>query len=388
MKTSLPQAHPIPIALLILSLGLSACSPEAPPENPPPPTVSTLTLETRAVTLEEELPGRVSALRTAEIRPQVGGIVVRRLFEQGAEVQAGQTLFQINPAPFKAEADSAASALKRAEAAAARAKLQVDRLKPLVDADAVSQQLFDDALSQFNQSSADVAQAKAALARRQLDLDFATIRSPIAGRIGEELVTEGALVGQSDANPMARVQQIDQVYVDVRQPASMLEAIRKSAGQSAASDGGKDGNVKILDAQGNPYPVSGHILFSGINVDAGTGDVVIRIRVNNPERHLLPGMFVRARVPQGGDIQGLLVPQQAVSRSSTGQAQVWVVGQDGKAGPKNVELGKLVERQYLVRSGLVAGERVIVEGQDRLQPGMPVSTQPWALAADGKTVTQ
>jgi len=201
-----------------------------------------------------------------------------------------------------------------------------------------------------------------------------------------ELVTEGALVGQSDANPMARVQQIDQVYVDVRQPASMLEAIRKSAGQSASSDGGKDGNVKILDAQGNPYPVSGHILFSGINVDAGTGDVVIRIRVNNPERHLLPGMFVRARVPQGGDIQGLLVPQQAVSRSSTGQARVWVVGQDGKAGVKNVELGKLVERQYLVRSGLAAGERVIVEGQDRLQPGMPVSAQPWALAADGKTV--
>ena len=332
------------------------------------------------------MPGRVSALRTAEIRPQVGGIVLRRLFEQGAEVQAGQPLFQINPAPFKAEVDSAASALKRAIAAMERAKLQVDRLKPLVDADAVSQQLFDDALSQYNQSSADVAQAKAALARRQLDLDFATIRSPIAGRIGEELVTEGALVGQSDANPMARVQQIDQVYVDVRQPASMLEAIRKSAGQSASSDGGKDGNVKILDAQGNPYPVSGHILFSGINVDAGTGDVVIRIRVNNPERHLLPGMFVRARVPQGGDIQGLLVPQQAVSRSSTGQARVWVVGQDGKAGVKNVELGKLVERQYLVRSGLAAGERVIVEGQDRLQPGMPVSAQPWALAADGKTV--
>lgn len=384
MKKSLPQLRPFLVSLFTLTL--AACGGGEAPQEMPPPIVSTIVVETRPVHLEDELPGRVSALRTAEIRPQVGGIVLRRLFEQGAEVQAGQPLFQINPAPFKAEVDSAASALKRAVAAMERAKLQVDRLKPLVDADAVSQQLFDDALSQYNQSSADVAQAKAALARRQLDLDFATIRSPIAGRIGEELVTEGALVGQSDANPMARVQQIDQVYVDVRQPASMLEAIRKSAGQSASSDGGKEGNVKILDAQGNPYPVSGHILFSGINVDAGTGDVVIRIRVNNPERHLLPGMFVRAKVPQGGDIQGLLVPQQAVSRSSTGQAQIWVVGQDGKAGVKNVELGKLVERQYLVRSGLAAGERVIVEGQDRLQPGMPVSAQPWALAADGKTV--
>lgn len=386
MKKSLPQLRPFLVSLFALTL--AACGGGEPPQEMPPPIVSTIVVETRPVHLEDELPGRVSALRTAEIRPQVGGIVLRRLFEQGAEVQAGQPLFQINPAPFKAEVDSAASALKRAVAAMERAKLQVDRLKPLVDADAVSQQLFDDALSQYNQSSADVAQAKAALARRQLDLDFATIRSPIAGRIGEELVTEGALVGQSDANPMARVQQIDQVYVDVRQPASMLEAIRKSAGQTAASDGSKEGNVKILDAQGNPYPVSGHILFSGINVDAGTGDVVIRIRVNNPERHLLPGMFVRAKVPQGGDIQGLLVPQQAVSRSSTGQAQLWVVGQDSKATVKNVELGKLVERQYLVHNGLSAGEQVIVEGQDRMQPGMPVSAQPWTLAADGKTVAQ
>ncbi|WP_205229926.1 efflux RND transporter periplasmic adaptor subunit [Azospira oryzae] len=386
MKKSLPQLRPFLVSLFALTL--AACGGGEPPQEMPPPIVSSIVVETRPVHLEDELPGRVSALRTAEIRPQVGGIVLRRLFEQGAEVQAGQPLFQINPAPFKAEVDSAASALKRAVAAMERAKLQVDRLKPLVDADAVSQQLFDDALSQYNQSSADVAQAKAALARRQLDLDFATIRSPIAGRIGEELVTEGALVGQSDANPMARVQQIDQVYVDVRQPASMLEAIRKSAGQTAASDGSKEGNVKILDAQGNPYPVSGHILFSGINVDAGTGDVVIRIRVNNPERHLLPGMFVRAKVPQGGDIQGLLVPQQAVSRSSTGQAQLWVVGKDGKATVKNVELGKLVERQYLVHSGLAAGEQVIVEGQDRMQPGMPVSAQPWTLAADGKTVAQ
>lgn len=385
MKTSLPQAHPIPIALLILSLGLSACSPEAAPENPPPPTVATLTLETRAVTLEEDLPGRVSALRTAEIRPQVGGIVVRRLFEQGTEVQAGQALFQINPAPFKAEADSAASALKRAEAAAARAKLQVDRLKPLVDADAVSQQLYDDALSQYNQSAADVAQARATLARRQLDLDFATVRAPVSGRIGEELVTEGALVAQTDPTPMARIQQIDQVYVDVRQPASMLEAIRQSAGESAPADA-KAGQVQILDSQGRPYPVQGHILFSGINVDAGTGDVVIRIRVDNPQRTLLPGMFVRARVPQGGEIQGLLVPQQAVQRSASGQPLLWVVGPGGKAEQRSVTLGKLVQRQYLVSSGVKAGERVVVEGQDRLQPGATVTPQPWALGPDGRVV--
>lgn len=326
-----------------------------------------------SVRLQDELPGRVAAVRSAEIRPQVGGIVLRRLFEQGAEVREGQALFQINPAPFKAEVASSEAALKRAVAALERVRLQVERLEPLVEADAVSRQLYDDAVSQRNQAAADVAQARATQARKQLDLGFATIRAPISGRIGEEMVTEGALVGTTDTAPMARIQQIDQVYVDVRQPASRLEVLRRSAGRPH----GPDGQATILDAQGNPYPVKGQILFSGINVDAGTGDVVLRIRVENTERQLLPGMYVRARVPQGGATEGMLVPQQSILRAGDGLARVWVIDGSGKAHQKAVQLGQLVDGHYLVSGGLKAGDRLVVEGLDRLKDGDAVTEQPW-----------
>lgn len=357
------------------SLVLVACSSHEDAQPPAElPLVSVTKTSTQSIQLDDELPGRVAAVRTAEIRPQVGGIVLRRLFEQGTEVKEGQALFQINPAPFKAEADNAEANLRRAEAALERTRQQTLRLAPLVDADAVSRQLYDDALSQRNQAAAEVEQARASLARRRLDLEFATLRAPIGGRIGEELVTEGALVGSADTNPMARIQQIDQVYVDVRQPASMLEALRASAGGNAAAEA----RVSILDAQGQPYPVKGRVLFSGVNVEAGTGDVVLRIRVDNPERRLLPGMFVRARVPRGGPIEGILVPQQAVVRSSDGQALVWVMDEAGKAHQKTVQLGPIKDRQYLVEAGLAKGETLVVEGQDRLREGVSAKTLAWA----------
>ncbi|HQE39268.1 MAG TPA: efflux RND transporter periplasmic adaptor subunit [Zoogloea sp.] len=362
------------IPLLGFCAALAACTSGEPPvPAPEPPLVSTMQVVRTSVRLQDELPGRVAAVRSAEIRPQVGGIVQRRLFEQGAEVREGQALFQINPAPFKAEVDSSEAALKRAVAALARATLQVERLAPLVEADAVSRQLYDDAVSQRNQAAADVAQARATQARKQLDLGFATIRAPISGRIGEEMVTEGALVGTADTAPMARIQQIDQVYVDVRQPASMLEVLRRSAGRPR----GPDGQATILDAQGQPYPVKGEILFSGINVDAGTGDVVLRIRVENTERHLLPGMYVRARVPQGGATEGILVPQQAILRTGDGLAGVWVIDGSGKAHRKTVQLGKVVDGHYLVSGGLTAGDKLVVEGLDRLKDGDSVTEQPW-----------
>lgn len=362
------------IPLLGLGAVLAACTQaEAPPPPPEAALVSTTRVVSGPVRLEDELPGRVAAMRSAEIRPQVGGIVQKRLFEQGAEVREGQPLFQINPAPFKAEVESAEAALKRAMTALERARLQVERLEPLVEADAVSRQLYDDAVSQRNQAAADVAQARATLARRQLDLGFATIRAPISGRIGEEMVTEGALVNTLDATPMARIQQIDQVYVDVRQPASMLETLRKSAGRPSAVDS----RAAILDAQGKPYPVKAEILFSGINVDAGTGDVVLRIRVENTGRHLLPGMYVRARVPQGGTTEGILVPQQAIVRTADGLSRVWVIDGDGKARQRGVQLGKVVDGHYLVSSGLAAGDTLVVEGLDRLKDGDGVTAQPW-----------
>lgn len=357
-------------------LSLAACSKPAPEEAATPPAaVTVLKLQAAPVVLSDELPGRVAAFRTADIRPQVGGIVLRRQFEQGAEVQAGQKLFQLNPAPFQADVDSAAAALQHAVATAKRASSQADRLKPLVEADAISRQAYDDAVAQREQAVATVAQARASLARRRLDLAFASIEAPIAGRIGSELVTEGALVGLADATPMARIQQIDKVYVDVRQPAAALAALQ------ASGNGGADKlPVTILGADGQQHPVTGRILFSGISVDAGTGDAVIRVLVDNPQRQLLPGMFVRARIARAVQANGVLVPQQAVLRSSDGQAQAWVLDGTHKASLKQIAVGDVVEHQYVVNGGLKAGDTVVIEGQERLQPGATAAPQPWKPA--------
>lgn len=358
-------------------LSLAACSKPAPEEGAAPPAaVTVLKLHAAPVVLSDELPGRVAAFRTADIRPQVGGIVLRRQFEQGAEVKAGQKLFQLNPAPFQADVDSAAAALQHAVATAKRASSQADRLKPLVEADAISRQAYDDAVAQREQAVATVAQARAALARRRLDLAFASIEAPIAGRIGSELVTEGALVGLADATPMARIQQIDKVYVDVRQPAAALAALQ------ASGTGGADKlPVTILGADGQPHPVTGRILFSGISVDAGTGDAVIRVLVDNPQRQLLPGMFVRARIARAVQAHGVLLPQQAVLRSSGGQAQAWVLDGTNKVSLKPISVGDVVEHQYVVNGGLKAGDTVVIEGQERLQPGATAAPQPWKRAA-------
>ena len=356
--------------------GLAACSKPAPEEGAAPPAaVTVLKLQAAPVVLSDELPGRVAAFRTADIRPQVGGIVLRRQFEQGADVKAGQKLFQLNPAPFQAEVDSAAAALQHAVATAKRAGSQADRLKPLVEADAISRQAYDDAVAQREQAAATVAQARAALARRRLDLAFASIEAPIAGRIGSELVTEGALVGLADAAPMARIQQIDKVYVDVRQPASALAALQ------ASGPAGVDRlPVTILGADGRPHPLAGRILFSGISVDAGTGDATIRVLVDNPQRQLLPGMFVRARIARAVQADGVLVPQQAVLRASDGQAQAWVLDGAHKASLKPISVGDVVNHQYVVSGGLKAGDTVVVEGQERLQPGATAAPQPWKPA--------
>jgi multidrug efflux system membrane fusion protein len=357
-------------------LSLAACSKPAPDEAAAPPAaVTVLKLQAAPVVLSDELPGRVAAFRTADIRPQVGGIVLRRQFEQGADVTAGQKLFQLNPAPFQADVDSAAAALQHAVATANRASSQAERLKPLVEADAISRQAYDDAVAQREQAVATVAQARATLARRRLDLAFASIEAPIAGRIGSELVTEGALVGVADAAPMARIQQIDKVYVDVRQPAAALAALR------ASGTGGADKlPVTILGADGQPHPVTGRILFSGISVDAGTGDAVIRVLVDNPQRQLLPGMFVRARIARAVQANGVLLPQQAVLRSSGGQAQAWVLDGTNKASLKPIAVGDVVEHQYVVSGGLKAGDTVVIEGQERLQPGATAAPQPWKPA--------
>ncbi|MFB2824337.1 efflux RND transporter periplasmic adaptor subunit [Aeromonas veronii] len=366
---------------VIAAFGLAGCD-VAPQEQEAPalPQVSVLTLTGRELVISEDLPARVAALRSADIRAQISGIVQRRLFEQGAEISAGTVLFQINPAPFKADVDSAAAALQRAEAVLARARIQIDRLKPLLRTDAISRQTYDDAVSQRDQAAADVAQARATLARHQLNLQFASVEAPIAGRIDQALVSEGALVSPTDATPMARIQQIDQVYVDVRQPASVLESLRQQAGSTATAP---ELAVEILGSNGTPLGMQGHILFSGIEVDAGTGDVLLRVLVDNPERRLLPGLYVQARIPRARYANALTVPQQAVVRTS-GQTSVWVVDGQGQAQLVPVNTAELVNSQYRIASGLSAGQQVVIEGIDRLTPGVQVTASPWQPPAVGQ----
>lgn len=361
-----------PAALVAaFALAMTACSrPE--PTVEAAPRVSVVTVGPQVVQRDDELPGRVAAVRTAQIRAQVGGIVQRRMFEQGAEVHAGQPLFQIDPAAFRADVDSALAALQRSEAALGRSRLQSQRLQALAAAQAVSQQHRDDASAEHEQARAAVNEARAILARRQLDLRYATVSAPIDGRIDQALVSEGALVGVADAEPMAVVQQIDQVYVDVRQPASQLQSLQRSAVAGELP-------VTIIGAAGTPLPERGRLLFSGVNVDARTGDVILRILVDNPERQLLPGMYVRARVPRGAPASALLLPQQAVLRSAGGQAYAWVIADDGKAVIRTLEVDGSVNRQWLVRHGLKAGEKVVVEGQERLQEGVLVDPRDWQV---------
>ncbi len=360
---------------VVLATAMSACSKEETAITAPA-EVTVLTLSPVIVQRDDELPGRVVAVRTAQIRAQVGGIVEKRLFEQGTEVAAGAPLFQIDPAAFRADVDSAMALLQRSEAAVVRTKVHSERLQSLATAQAVSHQARDDARADHEQAVADVAHARATLARRRLDLRYATVASPIAGRIDQALVTEGALVDAGDATPMAVVQQLDQVYVDVRQPAAMLESIQRSvvSGQFTKAEGLP---VTLVGSDGQVYPEQGRVLFSGINVDADTGDIVLRVVVDNPERRLLPGMFVRARVPRGIQPAALLLPQQAVLRSTGGQSYAWVVDRSGAVAIRTIEIEGLIERQYVVKSGLRAGERVVVEGQERLQEGAVVTARPW-----------
>lgn len=364
------------LIFLLMGLVIAGCNESASPDKEEPqaiasPLVAVVSVKPETVTIVDELPGRVAAYRTAEIRPQVGGIIEKRLFEQGSEVQAGQKLFQINAAPLKADADSAAAVLQRTEAALIRAQAKFDRARQLVETKTISRDAFEEAVADLAQGKANVAEARATLQRRRLDLDFATVRAPIPGRIGQAMVSEGALVSASGAIALATIQQIDKVYVDVRQPASQLDVIREAeaSGQLHAPSRIP---VDILGASGKRYPVTGKALFSEIGVDPGTGNVSVRVEVDNPDGLLLPGMFVRARLPRGVREGALLVPQEAVVRDSFGRPQLVIVAADKTAARRAVVIGETIDGRTIITSGLKAGETVVVRGQDRVQDGSPV----------------
>lgn len=342
-------------------------------ETTPPALVTVISVKPETVTIVDELPGRVAAFRTAEIRAQVGGIIQKRLFEQGSEVEAGQELFQINPEPFKADVDSATAALQRAEAGLVRSQTKFDRAKQLIESKAISRDAYDEAVADLAQTKANVAEARATLQRRRLDLEFATVRAPIAGRIGQALVSEGALVSASGADTLARIQQIDQVYVDVKQPASQMDVIREAKRSGQLDDASKV-PVALFAASGKPYPMTGRALFSDISVDPGTGNVTVRVEVRNSNRALLPGMYVRARLPRGVRHDALLVPQEAIVRNSTGGPQLVIVDDQKKGVRRTVELGETIDGRTIVNSGLRPDETVVVQGQDRVQEDAVLKT--------------
>lgn len=370
---------------ILAALGLAGCGQPQSDETSaqvgaPPARVTVLSVKPETVILVDELPGRVAAFRTAEIRPQVGGILEKRLFEQGAEVEAGQAMFQINSDAFKAEVGSAVAALQRVEAGLVRAQGRLDRAKQLVPTNAISREAYDDAAADVAQAKANVAEAQATLQRRNLDLAFATVRAPISGRTGQALVSEGALASVSSTTPLATIQQIDQVYVDVRQPATRIDAIRE-AGRSGQLDDASKVPVAIFAASGKAYPVTGRALFSDISVDPGTGSVTVRVEVQNPDRILLPGMYVRARMPRGVRHNALLVPQEAVVRDPAGTPQLVVVDDRKRAALRVVGLGEIVDRRYIVTSGLQAGETVVVQGQERAKNDAVVDAVPFSATA-------
>ena len=355
-----------------------------------PAKVSIYSIQQQDINLIENLPARVQAYRISEIRPQVGGIIEKVLFTQGSEVKAGQPLFKINSEIFQADVNSSRALLAKAEAEVIRLKTQLERYRQLLPSNAISKQEFNNTEAAYKQALAEVSQTQAALARQNLNLQYATVRAPISGQIGKLLVTEGALVSASDTNPMAVVHQLDKVYVDVKQSVSEYEQLQDSLNDgSLLKRGGSD--VSILNSQGKLYPVTGKILFSDTSVDPNTGDVTIRVEVNNPQRKLLPGMYVRVGLNRASQPNALLVPEQAVQRDISGQAQLMIVKQNQTAETRPVSLGQLYNGFYVITSGVKAGEKVIVEGHDRIQqPEQPLKTTVWKSpqSTETKTVSQ
>jgi membrane fusion protein (multidrug efflux system) len=368
--------------LLAAALLLGACAKDA-GGPPPPPEVNVITLQPRSISITDQLPGRTTAFRVAEVRPQVTGIVQRRLFVEGGEVKAGEQLYQIDASSYRAALSSAAAALKRAEAQAVSAKLLEERYAPLIAANAVSKQENDDAIAARARAEADVAAARAQVDTARINVVYAQVLSPITGRIGRTLVTEGALVTSGQASPLATVQQLDPIYVDITQSSTeMLRLQRQLASGDLVKDDNNQAEVGLTLEDGSQYAERGRLKFSEVSVDPSTGSVVLRAVFPNPKRELLPGMFVRAQLTRGTRSAALLVPQRGVSHNQRGEATVLIVEKDDKVAERVVTADRSINGEWLITAGLAAGDRVIVDGLQKAKPGSPVKAVPAAEQAD------
>jgi membrane fusion protein (multidrug efflux system) len=386
MLTFRPLAGP---AALVLLLVLTSCG--KPPQmgagpggnKMPPAEVGVMTVQSQTVALNTVLSGRTSPYAVAEIRPQVTGIIQQRLFTEGGEVRAGMPLYQIDAASYQASLEAAKAALARSEANLQTVRLKSERYAALLGEKAVSQQEADDAQAAFKQAEASVAADKAAIEIARINLGYTRVMAPISGVIGKSAVTQGALVTANQAMALASVQQLDPIYVDVTQSNSdLLRLKRELASGALKRAGNNEAAVTLLLEDGSPYPLPGKLAFTDVSVDAGSGSVTLRAVFPNPKRDLLPGMFVRAQLQTGARDDSIVVPQQAVSRNTRGDATVMVVGADGKFEPRVIRAEQAIGDKWLVTSGLKAGEQIIVEGLQKLRPG--VTIQPVPAGSTGK----
>jgi membrane fusion protein, multidrug efflux system len=367
---------------------LGGCGPSSNTGKPPgggTPEVAVVTIQPQKVVMTTELSGRTAAHLIAEVRPQVGGIIQKRLFTEGADVKAGQKLYRIDAAPYQAVLDNARAALGRSEANLSAISLKAERMRELAADKAVSQQEYDDAAAALKQTEADIQFWKATVETARINLGYTTVKAPISGRIGKSGVTEGALVTAQQPLPLATIQQLNPMYVDV--PQSSAEVLRL---RSRIEDGRLSHNGRIRDSvrltleDGANYPLDGALQFRDVTVDPTTGSVILRIVFPNPKGVLLPGMFVRAVVEEGVNPRALLIPQQAVMRDPKGNPLTLIVDGQGKVLQRPLTLDRALGDQWLVSSGLAAGEQVIVEGVQKVRPGATVKAVPYTASGENK----
>lgn len=389
----LPPPRRLALLAAAVALTLAACGggkgngdAGAGPGQMPPPEVAVLAVQPGTVSLSTELPGRLEASRVAQVRAQATGILQKRVFTEGSDVKAGQTLYRIDPAPYEAALQSAQAQLAQAEAQLAQASALAARYKPLVAAQAISPQDYDAAVAAEKAARAQVAAGKAAVRTAGINRNYATVTAPISGRIGRSLVTEGALVSAQEGTQLATIQQIDPLYLNITQSASEVLRLREAlaSGQLARAGQGEAARVEILLDNGQSYAEAGRLLFTDLTVDPATGQVGLRAEVPNPRGLLLPGMYVRARLQQAQVDHAILLPQQAVTRGSQGDS-VLVVAEDGQVAPRPVKIEGVKDGQWIVTDGLQPGEQVMVEGAMKLMMGAKtVKPVPWQPGAAGQ----
>lgn len=382
----------VKFGVLALLMTLAGCGEQkadgAAPAAAPPVAVSVVTVSPETLPISNELPGRIAATRTAEVRPRVSGILVERVFEQGSIVREGDVLYRIDPALFRIRVESAKATLARAEATRVLARQQSERQTQLKERQVTSVQQYDTAVAELAQAEADIALARAGLEAAQLDLQYAEVRAPISGRIGRALITEGALVSATGAESLATIQQLDPIYADFTQSANQLLALKRPSQLSGTAKGGDaaSATVRLMFDDGSAYRHEGRLLFSEAAVDAMTGQITLRGEFPNPEGDLLPGMYIRVQVVQGQQANALAVPQRAVQRDPGGEAQLYVVGADNKAELRSVKAGRVVNGRWVIDHGLNAGDRVVVEGFQLLAADSVVDPQPWQGDAPDQSV--